>query len=301
MNIKLKTTLSALVLAAMAATAAPAATPSVWLRAETEHSGLPATNGAYVIQTDDFYVDTNDFHSPPPPAESGVSNPTNYYRPVYSDDVPRQGRILDPLTTTLYENARSFQFDRNYTKAERLLSPSRSGADAFAFGTNSFTIEFFAKTDGTNTWNQTDSRLFGNFYTSTNNWQLMLETRARWRCNAQTHNAWMATNSLTNVTVAGRWYHHALVFDRETPAAPLVRIYVDYNLVGTAAFSSNACYTGNGYFEIGNYYYESPGITPNACQGWHGLLDEIRIMRGALTTDQFLRAVPYDGVIVKIY
>ena len=83
----------------------------------------------------------------------------------------------------------------------------------------------------------------------------------------------------------GKWHHIAVAYDKTSCC--LIGYY-DYEPVVTNQLSSPLGYSDNGNFYLGN----GPAVNENAFHGW---VDEVRLSRECLVSEQFLRQerVPY--------
>jgi hypothetical protein len=86
----------------------------------------------------------------------------------------------------------------------------------------------------------------------------------------------------------GKWHHIAITFALHEKTNTLVRIYKDYAEVGSKVVDgrlkmpTTATSLNIGMAENANYFYE-------------GLLDEVRISKGVLPVEKFMRAVWVGG------
>ena len=209
---------------------------------------------------------------------------------TFSDDVPGP-RIIDGEGGAVLSknNTKSLYFANSrvaWTNANDIyyLSKTLEGEDR-----TSWTVEFFMKADSEQAqWARIMSALAGGNWSSWSPYIIEYNSGSKkFALNGDGVNPKPSILFGTNVC-DGAWHHVAFSFepnnDRPDPTNSVMKLYIDYGEPAAVQTQSLFKYPENLHFVLG-------GIGNAATDtGYFGLIDELRISDGALTTSQFLRA-----------
>ena len=213
---------------------------------------------------------------------------------TFSDDVPgarivdgEGGAILSRNNTKSLSlaNSKVFWHDANDIY---YLSKTLDGGDR-----TSWTVEFFMKATSTNQWMRIMSALGGGDWGSWSPYIIEYKTGAkRFALNGSGNKP--SLNFGTDVC-DGKWHHVAFSLEPNNDRPPtnsVARVYVDYGEPAVAQTPNIFKYPENMHFVLG-------GVGQSTDTGYFGLIDELRISDGALTTSQFLRAEKAPGLSIS--
>lgn len=207
--------------------------------------------------------------------------------PSYSSDVAGPSILRDGVQVP---NAHSLSFDGAGDYVELDDKPLLT-----TLTEDDFTIEFFLKTPP-----RDDRGILVGTYDGNVSYILNLEIgglthganqghlRPYFRSGGAANEFWGDTDISDD-----EWHHVALVRSGAGTSGDLAQLYVDYELDGQLALNTGQYTLRPSFFRLGRdsrgsgYFYE-------------GLLDEVRISRGALDVSQFLLAVPEPASLVLL-
>ncbi len=286
---------SAAIAAAGATSMANAQSASkLWLRFDDHPAGYQTTG------VDSFAnaADPESYPGTPCTAYGGTGTwetSTVARMPVHSAGFPDGYYIFDPLTGTVQSNTGSVFLASANTNANGRSGIVAVADDAALYG-DAFTAEFFLKCAKTqeDVWNTFFSRV-----DDQGRYSLVLRVlkgHIEGNC-AFVTNGVRTVKSFTNFSmhqhgniVDEKWHHMAVTVDQ---AAPAMRIYADYELIGAVTLPGPLDLNGPGNIILGagieNYGH------------FDGDFDEFRVSPGVLTPDRFLRIQRMDDARVFYY
>lgn len=218
---------------------------------------------------------------------------------TFSDDVPgarivdgEGGAILSRNNTKSLSlaNSKVFWHDANDIY---YLSKTLDGGDR-----TSWTVEFFMKAGSEQAaWARIMSALGGGSWSTWSPYIIEYRDGAKkFALNGDGSNPKPSIAFSTNVC-DGAWHHVAFSFepnnDRPDPTNSVMKLYIDYGEPAAVQTQSIFKYPGNLHFVLG-------GVGQSTDTGYFGLIDEMRISDGALTTSQFLRAEKAPGLSIVV-
>ena len=218
---------------------------------------------------------------------------------TFSDDVPgarivdgEGGAILSRNNTKSLSlaNSKVFWHDANDIY---YLSKTLDGGDR-----TSWTVEFFMKAGSEQAaWARITSALAGGNWSSWSPYIIEYNSGSKkFALNGDGVNPKPSILFGTNVC-DGAWHHVAFSFepnnDRPDPTNSVMKLYIDYGEPAAVQTQSIFKYPGNLHFVLG-------GVGQSTDTGYFGLIDEMRISDGALTTSQFLRAEKAPGLSIFV-
>ena len=217
---------------------------------------------------------------------------------TFSDDVPG-ARIVDGEGGAILSrnNTKSLSLANSrvaWTNANDIyyLGKTLDGEDR-----TSWTVEFFMKAGSEQAeWARITSALAGGNWSSWSPYIIEYNSGSKkFALNGD------GTNPKPSITFGkdvcdGDWHHVAFSFepnnDRPDPTNSVMKLYIDYGEPAAVQTQSIFKYPENLHFVLG-------GIGNAATDtGYFGLIDELRISDGALTTSQFLRAEKAPGLSI---
>ena len=219
---------------------------------------------------------------------------------TFSDDVPG-ARIVDGEGGAILSrnNTKSLSLANSrvaWTNANDIyyLGKTLDGEDR-----TSWTVEFFMKAGSEQAaWARITSALAGGNWSSWSPYIIEYNSGSKkFALNGDGTNPKPSIAFSTNVC-DGAWHHVAFSFepnnDRPDPTNSVMKLYIDYGEPAAVQTQSLFKYPENLHFVLG-------GIGNAATDtGYFGLIDEMRISDGALTTSQFLRAEKAPGLSIFI-
>lgn len=219
---------------------------------------------------------------------------------TFSDDVPG-ARIVDGEGGVVLSknNTKSLYFANSrvsWSDASDIyyLSKTLEGEDR-----TSWTVEFFMKAGSEQAeWARIMSALGGGNWST---WSpYIIEYRSgskKFALNGDGNNPKPSITFGKDVC-DGDWHHVAFSFepnnDRPDPTNSVMKLYIDYGEPAAVQTQSIFKYPGNLHFVLG-------GVGQSTDTGYFGLIDELRISDGALTTSQFLRAEKAPGLMMIVW
>ena len=218
---------------------------------------------------------------------------------TFSDDVPG-ARIVDGEGGAILSrnNTKSLSLANSrvaWTNANDIyyLGKTLDGEDR-----TSWTVEFFMKAGSEQAaWARITSALAGGNWSSWSPYIIEYNSGSKkFALNGDGTNPKPSIAFSTNVC-DGAWHHVAFSFepnnDRPDPTNSVMKLYIDYGEPAAVQTQSLFKYPENLHFVLG-------GIGNAATDtGYFGLIDELRISDGALTTSQFLRAEKAPGLSIS--
>jgi hypothetical protein len=147
---------------------------------------------------------------------------------------------------------------------------------------DTFTVEVWAKRDGTNTQSPNSSSAISSVY-DRNGWVLRTEGTNTWVAAHYVGTVWLVVRGSGEEW--NQWQHVAAVFDDSSGSA-VIHLFVDGELVGTGTDSNSFTSDGNEYFVIGNMNEQNTS-SPGQIRQFFGSLSEARISSGARYTTAF--------------
>ena len=219
---------------------------------------------------------------------------------TFSDDVPG-ARIVDGEGGAILSrnNTKSLSLANSrvaWTNANDIyyLGKTLDGEDR-----TSWTVEFFMKAGSEQAaWARITSALAGGNWSSWSPYIIEYNSGSKkFALNGDGTNPKPSIAFSTNVC-DGAWHHVAFSFepnnDRPDPTNSVMKLYIDYGEPAAVQTQSLFKYPENLHFVLG-------GIGNAATDtGYFGLIDELRISDGALTTSQFLRAEKAPGLSIFV-
>lgn len=218
---------------------------------------------------------------------------------TFSDDVPG-ARIVDGEGGAI--------LSRNNTKSLSLANSRVSWSDASDIyylsktlegeDRTSWTVEFFMKAGSEQAaWARIMSALGGGNWSTWSPYIIEYGSGSKkFVLNGDGVNPKPSILFGTNVC-DGAWHHVAFSFepnnDRPDPTNSVMKLYIDYGEPAAVQTQSIFKYPGNLHFVLG-------GVGQSTDTGYFGLIDEMRISDGALTTSQFLRAEKAPGLSIFV-
>ena len=277
-----------------AATANAQSATKLWLRFDDHPAGYQTTG------VDSFAnaADPESYPGTPCTAYGGTETwetSTAACMPVHSSGFPAGYYIFDPLAGTVNSNTGSVFLASANTNAYGRSGIVSVADDAALYG-DAFTIEFFLKCakEQEAVWNTFFSRI-----DAEGRYSLVMRVQKghiEGTC-AFVTNGVRAVQSFTNLSMYQhgninneKWHHVAVTVDQ---AAPAMRIYADYELLGTITLPGPMDLNGPGNIILG-------AGTENFGH-FDGEFDEFRVSTGALTSDRFLRIQRMDDAQVFYY
>ena len=263
----------------------------LWLRFDDHPAG-------YLTTGEDSFANAADpesYPGTPITAYGGINTwetSTATCMPVHTSGFPGGFYIFDPLSGTVQSNTGSVFLASANTNANGRSGIVAVADDAALYG-DAFTAEFFikrAKPQG-NVWNTFFSRI-----DDQGRYSLVL----RWQIGHIEGSCAFVTNGvrtvmeLQNISMYQhgslgdmKWHHVAITVDQTEPA---LRIYADYELIGTVPLPGPMDLGGPGNIIL--------GADTESFGHFDGDFDEFRVSSGALTPDRFLRIQRMDDAQV---
>lgn len=286
--------ITALTVAAATFSANAQSATKLWLRFDDQPAGHLTTSDNSFANA----ADPESYPGTPYTAAGGTATwetSTAERMPVYSSGFPSGYYIFDPLAGTVNSNTGSVFVASANTNAYGRSGIVAVADDAALYG-DAFTIEFFLKCAKAQeaVWNTFFSRIDADGRYSLV--MRVLKGHIEGTC-AFVTNGVRAVQSFTNLSMYQhgninneKWHHVAVTVDQTAPA---MRIYADYELLGTITLPGPMDLNGPGNIILG-------AGTENFGH-FDGEFDEFRISPGALTPDRFLRIQRMDDAQVFYY
>ena len=229
-----------------------------------------------------------------------LSNVTDEYRPSVTDDVPAKvlwdassGKVLNPdnRTALYFRNNGSYSGSGWVNGDGGGYLASASACNSFG---SSYTIEMFIKP--AHTYSDKVTGLLGVGMDDESLLHMAAYHSAR-------YNTYLKIKGSAQVQVGyasssddlapGEWHHVAVTVDAgATPGSMTVTSYVDY--------TPGKSFTTNATFDISAAYNLSIGVA-GGNRVFEGLIDEVRVSSGALSSDAFMRSLAVRSDLTGVW